>query len=320
MTRRLPPLNALRAFEAAARHLSITRAAEELNVTPAAVSHQVKTLEDYLGLPLFRRLTRALMLTDAAQAALPALRDGFDSLAEGAERLRAYDASGPLVVSVMPTFAAKWLVPRLDRFREVDPDIDVRIDATDRVIDFAREDADIGIRYGPGVYPGLRVDRLFSDEVFPVCSPALLDGPRPLATPADLRWHTLLHENWGVANDRWPDWRMWLRAAGVDDVDPSRGPRFSHLTMTIQAAIAGHGVALGSTVLAADDLAAGRLVRPFELRLSTPVDFAYFVVCPEAAADRPKIVAFREWLLAEAGRRPRDGTGAGPLEGTAKIA
>ena len=190
MARRLPPLNALRAFEAAARHLSFTKAAGELSVTPAAVSHQVKALEDYFGIQLFRRLTRALLLTDAGQTALPALRDGFDKLAEASERLRAHDARGMLTVSVSPSFAAKWLVPRLDDFRTVHPDIDLRLDASDTIVDLARGEADLSIRYGPGGYRDLRVDLLFEAEVFPVCAPGLCDGQHPLREPADLHRHT----------------------------------------------------------------------------------------------------------------------------------
>ncbi|MCH7931217.1 MAG: transcriptional regulator GcvA [Proteobacteria bacterium] len=302
MARKLPPLNALRAFEAAARHLSVTRAAGELNVTPAAVSHQVKALEDRLGVALFRRLNRAMLLTDAGQLLLPGLRDGFDRLAEAVHRVRAHGAGNALTVSVAPSFAAKWLVPRLDRFRAAHADIEIRLDATDQLVDFAREDVDVAIRYGAGDYPGLRADRLFTDEVFPVCSPRLLEAPHPLREPADLRWHTLLHVGWATDSEFWPDWRMWLLAAGVRDVAPTQGPKFKQEGMVVQAALEGHGVALASSVLVADDLAAGRLVRPFELGL--PLSFAYYVVATEAAADQPKVAAFRAWILAEAKRQP----------------
>ena len=300
MTRKLPPLNALRAFEAAARHLSVTKAAAELNVTPAAVSHQVKALEEQLGVTLFRRLNRALMLTDAGQLFLPGLRDGFDRLAEAADKVRAECEGGTLAVSVGPSVAAKWLVPRLDRFRAAHPDIDLRIDATDRVANFAREDVDVAIRYGSGRYPGLRVDQLFAEEVFPVCSDKLCEGASPLREPGDLRHHTLLHVDWRTQDETWPNWRMWLLAAGVEGVEPTRGPKFSQESMVVQAAIEGHGVALTSSVLVADDLAAGRLCKPFTLSL--PIRFAYYVVAPEAAADRPKVAAFRAWILAEAKR------------------
>jgi LysR family glycine cleavage system transcriptional activator len=304
MNRKLPPLNALRAFEAAARHLSISKAADELNVTPAAVSHQVKALEDVLGVQLFRRLNRAMMLTDAGQLFLPGLRDGFDRLAQAVEKVGAQCEGGTLTVSIGPSFAAKWLVPRLDRFRAAHPDIDLRIDATDRVANFARENVDVAIRYGPGRYPGLRVDRLFADEVFPVCSLELCDGPSPLREPGDLRHHTLLHVDWRIQDETSPNWRMWLLAAGVAGVEPTRGPKFSQESMVVQAAIEGHGVALTSSVLVADDLAAGRLCKPFTLSL--PNRFAYYVVAPEAAADRPKVAEFRAWILAEA--KPESGS------------
>jgi LysR family glycine cleavage system transcriptional activator len=298
MERHLPPLNALRAFEAAARHLSITRAAEELHVTPAAVSHQVKGLEAYLGVQLFKRANRSLLLTDAGQACLPGLHEGFDRLAEAMEAVRAGDESGPLTVSVPPSFGAKWLVTRLDRFRQANPGYDVRLDASMRLVDLLREGVDIAVRYGAGHYEGMRVDRLMDEVAIPVCSPRLLEGDAPLRVPADLCRHTLLHHTAPYQDDSYPDWRMWLQAAGVDSCDLSRGPTFSLASMAVQAAIDGQGVALVGSVLVADDIAAGRLVRPFEL--SFPVNFAYYVVCPVVTADRPRVVAFREWLLEEA--------------------
>lgn len=296
MGRRLPPLNALRAFEAAARHLSFTRAAHELNVTQAAVSHQVKALEARLGLALFRRLNRALILTEDGQAYLPPVRDAFDAIAEATRRLEARLSGGALTVSTMDSFAAAWLVPRLGRFRAAHPDIDVRITITDRLVDFVRDDVDLGIRYGRGHYPGLRVVRLLTEDIFPVCSPALLRGDNPLRTPADLCHHTLLHD------DMREDWRMWLMAAGVAGVDPTRGPAFSHSHLVLQAAADGQGVALGRGALVAHDLAAGRLVKPFDISLAA--DYAYYVVTLEAAAAQPKIAAFRDWLLEEARRDP----------------
>ncbi len=299
MARRLLPLNALRAFEAAARHLSISKAADELNVTPAAVSHQVKALEDTLGLSLFRRLNRALMLTDAGQLLLPGLRDGFDALARAVTRIEAEQDHATVTVSTGPSIAAQWLVPRLDRFRRACPDIDLRIDATDRVVDFAREEADVAIRYGTGDYPGLRTELLFTDEIVPVCSVKLCKGPPPLRQPGDLKDHTLLHVEWGTHKDSATNWHMWLLAAGVTDVDANRGPRFSQESMAVQAAIEGHGVALIGSRLIADDLAVGRLVRPFDLSL--PSAFATYVVIPESAISRPKVAAFFDWILQEVG-------------------
>ncbi len=298
MTRRLAPLNALRAFEAAARHLSFTKAAAELHVTPAAVSHQIKALEEFFGAPLFRRLTRALLLTDAGQSAWPLLRDGFDLLAEASARLSTPADNTVLTVSAAPSIAAKWLVTRLDRFRTAQPDIDVRLDATDRLTDFDRDGVDIAIRYGGGVYPGLHSTRLFETIVFPVCSPAMVAGPRPLASPGDLAGHTLLHIDSGSGDDSWPDWRMWLTAASATGIDSDRGPRFNDVAMAVQTAIDGHGVALANDILVADDLAAGRLVRPFEESVST--DFGYFAVCPKDRMRNPGVAAFRDWLLAEA--------------------
>jgi LysR family glycine cleavage system transcriptional activator len=306
MERRLPPLNALRAFEAAARHLSLTRAAEELHVTPAAVSHQVKGLEAYLGVKLFRRANRSLLLTDAGQACLPGLREGFERLAEAMEAVRAGDESGPFTVSVPPSFGAKWLVTRLDRFTQKHPGWDVRLDASMRLVDLMREGVDIAVRYGAGHYEGMRVDRLMDEVAIPVCSPRLLEGDHPLRVPEDLCRHTLLHH---YQDDSYPDWRMWLQAAGVSSCDLTRGPTFSMASMAVQAAIDGQGVALVGHVLVADDIAAGRLVRPFEL--SFPINFAYYIVSPLITAERPRVVAFREWLLEEAqasrsqeGRRP----------------
>ena len=297
MARSLPPLNALRAFESAGRHLSFTKAAAELNVTPAAISHQVKTLEELLEVPLFRRLTRALRLTDAGQAALPTLSLGFDKLAQGVEQMHAHCESGMLTISVSPSFGAMWLVPRLEHFRSRHPDIEIRIDGTDRLVDLARDNADVALRYGPGGYNGVRIDRLFSLVNTPVCSPALLSGEHPLGQPDDLRHHTLLHVDW---KDAEPSWRMWLLAAGLHDIDPTRGPQFSMENMAVQAALDGHGVALIGDILVADNLAAGRLVRPFDSSLSTPLTFSYYLLSAKDSAEQPKIAAFRDWLLEEA--------------------
>ena len=297
MARSLPPLNAIRAFESAARHLSFTRAADELHVTPAAISHQVKALEEQLGVSLFRRLPRALRLTDAGQAALPTISQGFDKLAQGVEQMRAHCESGLLTISVSPSFGAMWLVPRLDRFRSQHPDIEIRIDGTDRLIDLTLDDADVAVRYGPGGYEGVRVDYLFGQANTPVCSPALLSGEHPLRRPADLGHHTLLHVDW---KDAEASWRMWLLAAGLHDIDPTRGPHFTMENMAVQAALDGHGVALVGDMLVADGLAAGRLVRPFDPSLSTPLSFAYYLLSAKDSDRLPKVEAFRDWLLDEA--------------------
>ena len=291
MARRLPPLNALRAFEAAARHLSFTKAADELNVTQAAISHQVKALEERLGLCLFRRLNRALLLTDAGQGFLPPLREAFDRMAEATERLHSHDARRALTITTLPSIAAKWLVPRLGRFRESHPDIDVRIDASLHLTDFARENVDVALRYGRGRWDGMRSDRLMTEDFFPVCSPALLLGEHGLHEPRDILRHTLLHD------DSRTDWTMWFLAAGIADGDPTRGPSFTDSSLVLQAAVDGQGVALGRSALAAADLEAGRLVRPFDISLAA--EFAYYLVCPQSTVEYPKIVSFRDWLLAE---------------------
>ncbi len=295
MSRRLPSLTALRAFEAAARHLSFTKAGEELHVTQAAISNQVKSLEEYCGRPLFRRQARALVLTEAAQRSLPSLRQGFDKLAEAAEHLMTLDTGDFVTVSSLVIFAAKWLVPRLENFYHDHPGIDVRIEAAMRNVDLSRDDVDIYIHLGGGDYPGMIADKLMSLEVFPVCSPRLLEGPKPLRVPADLRHHTLLHVDFFAP---WPDWSEWLEAAGTEGVDVAHGPRFNGFGMQLQAAVRGLGVALASSLNIADDLEAGRLVKPFDLAIDANLDM--YVICQESAVERPQIAAFRDWILAEA--------------------
>ena len=300
MTTALPPLNSLRAFEAAARHLSFKKAAEELRVTPAAVGHQVKGLEAILGLQLFRRLNRGLVLTDAGQAALPALKRGFESLAEAAEILRRGDSRNVLTATVAPSFAAKWLIPRLERFRAACPEISVRLDTDLAELDLLHEGLDLGIRFGSGHYPGLAVTRLMTEELFPVCSPSLLPKRKAARSVAALKDMTLLHIEGETVDPTWPDWPRWLKAAGAEGIDASAGPRFSQSMMAVQAAIEGQGVALAPRSIVADDLAAGRLLRPFAEREATRTAFAFYLVSPVERAVLPKVVAFREWILAEA--------------------
>ncbi len=294
MARRLPPLNAIRAFEAAARHQSFTKAAQELFVTQAAVSHQIKALEETLGVQLFRRFNRRLVLTDAGQAYLPPLREALDGIAAATERLCTAEETGALKVSVLPSFAAKWLLPRLSRFRDRHPEIDVPVSANNALVDFSRDDVDIAIRYGYGRYPGLQVDFLMGDEIFPVCSPALRGGAHPLKDPGDLKHHTLLHDTDAVSGES-ENWRGWLETAGVTGVDHTRGPGFTDSSMMLQAAIEGEGVALGRSALAGFDLEAGRLVQPFGPSL--PSSFKYYVVVPPADAKRPKVRLFRDWIF-----------------------
>ena len=292
MPRRLPALNALKAFEAAARHESFTRAAEELCVTQGAVSHQVKALEAELGLKLFNRERQRLIITEAGRTYLVVVRDAFDRIAGGTERLLQRQNGGALTVSTSPNFAAKWLVHRLGRFAEVHPEIDLRVSASTQHVDFAREDIDLAIRHGDGAVPGLHVTRLCVEELFPVCSPKLLQGRNPLRRPSDLSRFPLLH-----ITDR-QGWSQWLDFAGVTGVDPSRGPILNQASMAIDAAVDGQGIVLARTALAAWDLIGGRLARPFDLAMA--VSFAYWIVCPKTNAKLPKIVAFSDWLLAEA--------------------
>jgi LysR family glycine cleavage system transcriptional activator len=300
MPRRLPPLNALKAFEAAARHESFTRAAEELCVTQGAVSHQVKALESELGLKLFNRERQRLLITEAGRAYLVVVRDAFDRIASGTERLLQRQSGGALTVSTSPNFAAKWLVHRLGRFGEAHPEIDLRVGASAHHIDFAREDIDLAIRHGDGTAPGLHVTRLCAEKLFPVCSPKLLAGRNPLRTLADLRRFPLLHIDDRQGRNQWS---QWLDFAGVRDVDLSRGPVLNQASMAIDAAVDGQGVALARTALVAWDLIGGRLVRPFDMEM--PVPFAYWIVCPKPSAKLAKIVAFSDWLLAEAAEDTR---------------
>jgi LysR family glycine cleavage system transcriptional activator len=302
LSRRMPPLTALRAFAVAARHLNVRRAAAELAVTPGAVSQQIRQLEDHLGCALFHRNGRRLALTPEGQACLPGLTEGFEHLR------RALDAipqlrGGPLTVSVAPSFAAKWLVPRLERFRDRHADIDVRVSASMQLVDFSQGDIDCAIRYGAGRYAGLEVEKLLEESVVPVCSPRLLKRRDAISTPADLARLTLIHDESPDQDPSCPDWPMWLRAAGVDNVNARRGLRLNQSSLVIEAAISGRGVALAKGSLAADDIAAGNLVTLFGRR--QPLSFAYFFVAPPSRAALPKVRSFRAWLSAEAGRGKR---------------
>ncbi|HWK46109.1 MAG TPA: transcriptional regulator GcvA [Stellaceae bacterium] len=301
MRRRLPPLNAVRAFEAAARHLSFLKAADELAVTPGAISQQIRALEEWLTIPLFKRLPRGVLLTDAGQLYGLRLRALLDQLAEETLQVQRHaNSTQILTVGVMPSFAAQWLIPRLGSFNEAYPALSVRVDAAPGLSDFTTDDVDMAIRFGSGVYPGLRCELMFAEEVFPVCSPRLLAGSRPLTCLADLAHHTLLHDERGVDRLQQLDWEVWLRHFGVTGFDPLAGPSFTYTHMTLQAAAAGQGVALCSSVLVGDGLATGRLVRPFPEVMSSP--YSYWVVAPEASMTRPAVTAFRNWALEE-GRR-----------------
>ena len=291
MPRRLPSLNAVKAFEAAARSRSFTLAAEELFVTPGAVSQQVKALETDLGLKLFNRERQRLVITEAGREYLIVVRDALDQIALGTERLMRRQRSGVLTVSVSPDFAAKWLVNRLGRFAEAHPEIDLRVAANDQHVDFVREDVDLAIRHGDGQWPELAVVRLCSERLFPVCSPKLFRGRNRVISASDLLKYPLLRL------DDWTNWGRWFEAAGVTTrVRP--GPVLNRASMLIDAAIDGQGVTLARTALAAWDIIHGRLVRPVEVSLE--MTNTYWIVCPKATASTPKIATFREWLLAEA--------------------
>ncbi len=300
MLRHIPGLQSLKAFDAAARHLSFTKAAHELNVTPAAVSHQIKELEEMTGATLFHRTSRHMQLARAGLILRPAVADALEGLTQALQRIRQLENPKQVRVTASPSIAAKWLVPRLDRFLDAVPGADVRIDVSSRVLDLERDDVDVAIRFGDGVYPGMAVDKLFHDVLFPVCSPDLLRGAKPLLEPRDLLQFTLIHLEYEAQGAVWPNWRMWMLAAGIKDFNDSRGLHFSQTSLAIQAAIDGHGVALGDSSLVSDDLAAGRLVKPFELSLKSPAQFAYHLITPRDTAGRPMITTFRNWILAEA--------------------
>ena len=277
MTTRLPSLNGLRAFEAAARHLSFTNAATELNVTQTAISHQIRRLEEELGVRLFVRQNRALVLTPEATEYLPGVRTAFNDLRFATDRLLRKDNENVLTVSTLASLAAKWLLPRLPAFQEAHPGIDVRITTSTALVDFKSGGVDAAIRYGRGHWPGLRADWLMADELFPVCSPALITGDRPLRCPEDLAQQTLLHTSAGY-ND---DWRLWLTAAGLPpNISKHPGLTFDLILVTVQAAIDGLGVAMGRTSYVEADIAKGRLVVPFKIAL--PTDAGFYLVSPEA--------------------------------------
>ena len=299
--RSIAHLNALRAFEASARHQSFSLAAQELNVTPAAVGQLVRTLEDWLGSPLFVRSTSGrarLVTTEVAEQALPDIRAGLERLAVGLERLRSGSAGGVLTVTVSPAFAAKWLLPRIERFQAAWPETDVRLDTSLKPVDFVAQRIDVGVRYGRGLWPGLAAEKLMDEEVYPVCAPALL-ATATLQAPGDLRGQVLIHDQSVDTSTGFASWQAWLRHAGVQGVPTDRGLRINNSAAVLQAAIDGQGVALARSVMAHDDLAAGRLVRLFpQVRLESAL--AYYVVYRPECIAQPKVAAFRDWLLREA--------------------
>jgi len=283
------PLNGLRAFEAAARHLSFTRAAAEMNVTQAAISHQVKTLEDRLGLALFRRLPKGLRLTEEGQALLPELGAALDRIGNALDRL-SQRGSSVITVSTLTTFMLTWLVPRLPRFQAANPEIDVRLLTNPRLVDFEREDVDVALRIGEGGWHGLVTIKLFEETITPLCGTAHRERLRSLD---DLRSVPLLDSGG-------EDWETWLLAAGVRGLSVARGTKFDSTKIAVEAAIDGLGVAIGQASLYSEDIAAGRLFQPYPLSVGNGK--AYWLVYPPAAHDVPKVTAFREWILSEVGR------------------
>ncbi|OWT65843.1 transcriptional regulator GcvA [Candidimonas nitroreducens] len=294
-------LNALRAFEASARHQSFSAAAAELNVTPAAVGQLVRSLEDWLGTPLFHRGSGGrsrLTPTEAAERALPDIRAGFDRLALGLNRLREGSREGVLTVTVSPAFAAKWLLPRIENFHAFCPGTDVRLDTSLRLVDFAAQGIDVGVRYGRGSWPGLIVEKLMDEQIFPVCSPAWLARNGKLASPHDLAGKALIHDLSVDTHIGFASWADWLARAGAPEVDTSRGMRVNNSAAVLQAAIDGHGIALARSVMACDDVAAGRLIRLFP-KMKLASELAYYIVYREESAALPKLLAFRKWLMQE---------------------
>ena len=306
---RLPPLNALRAFEAAARHMSFKKAARELHVTAGAVSHQVKLLEAHLGMPLFRRLTRALELTPEASAMLPKVREGLEALGAAVDLVRAREEACALTVMAPPNFAARWLIPRLSRFTDRNPNLELHVASRQSMVDGAEngqtllEEAPeatplVMVRFGDGHYPGLQVDDVFSAVYVAVCSPKLMKGPRALKKPADLRHHTLIHDDTVTDEGARPDWADFLERLGVPDIDATRGPRFSDASLAVEAAIEGMGVTLAMKPLVSAEIQAGRLAIPFDV--TAPTRYSYYLVTPETQAENRSVAAFRDWLIAEA--------------------
>ncbi|MFI0849659.1 transcriptional regulator GcvA [Mesorhizobium sp. IMUNJ 23232] len=301
MTLQIPGTRALKVFDAASRHLNFSRAAAELGLTPAAVSHQIKETEDQLGMALFVRNSRSIRLTEAGVVFHEAAVEALDGLAKAVTRAKKLSRGVmQLKLTLDGTFASKWMVPRLDRFRAKWPDIDLRFDISYDLRDFDHDDVDIAVRFGAGKYPGVTTHRLFDNVIFPVCSPRLLKSGPPLKVPRDLLRHTLVHIEWSRQGVTWPNWRMWMAAAGVEDFDDSRCVLFTSSSYVTQAAIEGSVVALCDFSMVATDLSEGRLVRPFDLGIKMAPEYAYHLAYPTAAADDPRIVLFREWILEEA--------------------
>lgn len=291
----VPSLSALRAFEASARHRSFTRAAAELNLTQAAVSQQVKGLEKHLGLALFVRHQGRIDLTDAARAYVADVRHAIDLLSQATEELVHADSDRVLTVNSLATFSFRFLMPRLAGFRALHPDITLRITANASLEEFNRKPYDVAVRLGRGVWPGMRVDPLFDDLVFPVCAPSLMDGPHPLSRPSDLSHHVLIRSGFSfLIADAWP---TWLKAAGLDTMVPRHDLAFEYAFAALEAASQGLGVALGRLPFVVREIEGGQLVKPFDIEVAT--GRSYYLVSPLEVANRPKVRAFRDWLLGQ---------------------
>lgn len=305
MNRMLPGTRALRTFEAAARHLNFTRAADEVGLTPAAVSYQIKEIEDQLGVVLFTRTSRSIQLTSAGAVLFEATADALDTLHRAAGRARKLTRNAAhLRVSLSARFATNWLLPRLPQFRAANPGLELTFDITDTLRDFEADDIDIAIRFGTGSYEGARADRLFDTLIVPVCSPRLIESGPPLNEPRDLLHHTLCYVDWKTDTMTWPNWRMWMAAAGVDDnFDDSRCVGFADSSFVVQAVVEGGAVGLADLDMIAGDLAQGRLVRLFDIGVRMAAPYAYYLVYPQESSEDARVVAFREWMLGDA-RRP----------------
>ena len=300
MSIHLPGTRSLRTLEAACRHLNFSRAAAEIGLTPAAVSHQVKEFEEQLGVTLFHRTSRAATLTPAGEIMHTALREVLDVLMRASTNAQRTHQARRLHISTVETVASKWLLPRIGSFTRLHPDIDIALDISGDVRDFLRDNIDVAFRWGDGDYPGMRVDQLFEHCIFPVCSPKLIEASGRPTKPIDLLDHKLIHVSTRSKGVVWPDWREWLQAAGVEGGDNRPGKHFTETGHAIQAAIDGHGIALGDACVVAGDLEAGRLVRLFDLGINGPPGFSFLIVTPAETADTDLIRTFREWVLAEA--------------------
>lgn len=289
MDRRLPPLNALRAFEAAARHLSVKLAAEELCVTPGAVSQMLKTLETHLGVRLFERVTRGIYLTEAGREYLPAVRNGFRQIADASRRIAAATQGGVLTVSVTPFFASAWLVPRMKSFQDAHPDIDLQVVTSGALVDFARSGVDVAVRHGLGRYPGLRSDRVVTVEMVAVAAPSLVERLGLAKRPADL-------VHWPHVHDaERKGWSLWFQTHGVDEIGVPRGPSFDDTGLLLKAVLSGQGAGLLPAAMVANEVESGQLVQL--VQAAQMEDFAYYLVCPNDKQSHPKIAAFRDWIL-----------------------